>query len=165
MKKIRFNERRQAGFTLVEVLAALVIMAVGLLGIASLYVESLRANRTAQLRTQAVYLVNDMADRIRANVAGQEAYDKLADAEPGKQGCAVDSNCTAEELAVDDLAWWDEAVRFALPRDSTGQPPATTVVFDDDGVMDRYTVRIEWSEPGSPLPYSYQVTFDVVPPI
>ena len=55
------------GFTLVEVLVALVIFAVGLLGIAALHIEGLNAGRTALNRTQAVALASDLADRIRAN--------------------------------------------------------------------------------------------------
>ena len=62
------------GFSLVEVLVALIVLSVGMLGIASLYVDSLRAGRTALLRTQAVFLATDMADRIRANPTAGAAY-------------------------------------------------------------------------------------------
>ena len=66
--------RRQRGFTLVEVLVALVVMSVGMLGIAALYLEGLRAGRTALYRTTAVNLAGDMADRIRANRNAGLAY-------------------------------------------------------------------------------------------
>lgn len=55
------------GIGLIEVLVALVILAVGMLGIASLYVTTLQAKITAQSRMQAINLADDMADRIRAN--------------------------------------------------------------------------------------------------
>ena len=55
------------GFTLVEVLIALVIMSVGMLGIAGLYVHTMQAGRTSILRHHAVTLAGDIADRIRAN--------------------------------------------------------------------------------------------------
>ena len=57
----------QRGFSLIEVLVALVVLSIGMLGIAALYVDSLRSGRTAIHRTQAVILVSDMAERIRAN--------------------------------------------------------------------------------------------------
>jgi type IV pilus modification protein PilV len=58
---------RSGGFSIVEALVALVVLSVGMLGIAALYVESLRAGRSAVYHTQAVNLAADMADRIRAN--------------------------------------------------------------------------------------------------
>jgi type IV pilus modification protein PilV len=63
----RMRHDRQRGFTMVETLVALVVLAIGLLGIAALYLDSLRAGRTAIYRTQAVNLSADLADRIRSN--------------------------------------------------------------------------------------------------
>ena len=66
---------RTGGFSIVEALVALVVLSVGMLGIAALYVESLRAGRSAVYHTQAVNLAADMADRIRANrMAGAAAW-------------------------------------------------------------------------------------------
>ena len=59
--------RKSKGFSLVEVLIALVIMSVGMLGIAGLYVHSMQAGRTSLFRHHAVTLAGDIADRIRAN--------------------------------------------------------------------------------------------------
>ena len=68
------NPRRQFGFSLVEVLIALVIMSVGMLGIAGLYVQSMQAGRTSMFRHHAVTLAGDVADRIRANPTAGGAY-------------------------------------------------------------------------------------------
>ena len=57
----------QSGFGLVEALVALVVVSVGMIGIAVLYGQGLGASRTALYRTQAVILASDMADRIRLN--------------------------------------------------------------------------------------------------
>ena len=63
--------RAARGFSLLEAMIALVVLSVGMLGIAALHAQSLAASRTAQLRTQAVNLAGDMADRVRVNrVAG-----------------------------------------------------------------------------------------------
>ena len=69
---------RMAGISMVESLVALVIISVGMLGIAGLYLASLKAGRTANLRVQAVNLVSDMADRIRANKRGEAAYESAS---------------------------------------------------------------------------------------
>ena len=66
---------RQQGFTLVEVMVALIVLSVGMLGIAALFTQGLSAGRTAIFRTQAVNLVSDLADRIRANRSAQAARD------------------------------------------------------------------------------------------
>ena len=64
----------QQGFSLVEVLIALVIMSVGMLGIATLFVQGMQAGRTSMFRHNAVILVGDVADRIRANPTAGAAY-------------------------------------------------------------------------------------------
>ena len=56
---------------MVEVLVALVVLAIGLLGIAALYLNSLQAGRTAVYRTEAINLAADLADRIRMNRTAQ----------------------------------------------------------------------------------------------
>src|SRR5512138_827355 len=79
-----------AGFTLIEVLIALVVLAIGMLGIAAVYLEGLRASRDALLRTQAVILAADMGDRIRANryvLAGAQLYDPSATAATANNTC------------------------------------------------------------------------------
>jgi type IV pilus modification protein PilV len=65
------------GFSLFEVLIALVVLSVGLLGLASLQTNTLKFNQGAYLRTQATNLAYDMADRMRANRAAAiaNAYD------------------------------------------------------------------------------------------
>lgn len=152
------------GFTLVEALVSLLILSVGMLGIAGLFLESVRSSRTALLRTQAVNLVADMADRIRANTSAREAYDSGSyAADPAPHDCAPSNvsaggNCTLQELAEDDLARWTAAVRNALPT-ADGAPPAATVEFfpgANSNSTDRYRITVSWREPGEAQPYSYR---------
>jgi len=100
--------RQMEGFTLVEVLVSLVVLSVGLLGIAALYVESLKAGRTSLNRITAITLAADMADRIRANRDAGVAY---AGVGPGADNDCVNgvAACTAAELAAEpggfDRTW------------------------------------------------------------
>ena len=57
----------QRGFTLLEVLVAILVVAGGLLGLAALMNASLRNNQSANAQTQAVWLAYDMLDRLRAD--------------------------------------------------------------------------------------------------
>lgn len=61
------NATQQRGATLIEVLVAMVILAIGLLGLAGLQSVSVQSNQGAYYRSQATILANDMADRMRAN--------------------------------------------------------------------------------------------------
>jgi type IV pilus assembly protein PilV len=158
------NNRRQRGITIVESLVALIVLSVGMLGIAGLYVSSLKAQRTALTRTQAVSLVNDMIDRIRANPAARDAYDlaKKYSGNPQAQGCVDGAgNCTRSQLAQDDLARWRDEVKTELPNYKVMDVSVTTVA----GGADRYQVRLEWLEPGEPANFSYQGNFSVLPVI
>src|SRR6185503_6410096 len=74
----RTFKQSQSGFGLVEALVALVVVSVGMIGIAVLYGQGLGASRTALYRTQAVILASDMADRIRLNRRAGNAYKAVA---------------------------------------------------------------------------------------
>lgn len=150
--------KSQRGISLVEALVALVVLSVGMLGIAGMFVESVRSSRTALLRTQAVNLVSDMADRIRANANARTAYDTstYGDA-PAKRGCAPTSeddgnNCGIAELAEDDLARWREAVDFALPVAASDDQRAVVEYFaPEPNGPERYRVTVFWGEPGTAI--------------
>lgn len=148
----------QRGVSMVEALVALVVLCVGMLGIAGLYVTSLQANRTALLRTQAVSLVNDMIDRIRANPQARDGYD-TSTATPADKGCqGGESNCSYSNLALDDLYRWQEAVKEALP----GNPTSTVTVKTSSTEPDQYIVKITWNEPGEPTELSYQGVLNLI---
>lgn len=147
--------RAMKGTTLVEVLIALLIFSIGMLGCASMFIHSLRSSRSALFRTQAVTLASDMTDRIRANVGARAAYNLAAyGGGPAEQGCAsttvASTNCSATQLAQDDLARWLSAVRAALP----GAPGPDVQYFTGD--PQRYRVVVAWREPGEPEDFSYQ---------
>ena len=79
------TRHRHRGFTLIEALVALVVLSIGLLGVAALQLASLQANYGASQRTQATFLAQDIVDRMRANrdaaVAGDYDID-FGDAAP-----------------------------------------------------------------------------------
>ncbi|QMU61945.1 MAG: type IV pilus modification protein PilV [Gammaproteobacteria bacterium] len=69
MKILKFQSKRQqsCGFSLLEVLIAVFILSIGLLGLAALHATSLKANHGAYHKSQATFLAYDMVDRLRAN--------------------------------------------------------------------------------------------------
>jgi type IV pilus assembly protein PilV len=148
---------RQSGFTMVEVLVALVVLAIGLLGIAALYLNSLQSGRTAIYRTEAVNLAADLADRIRMNRTAQAAYGTLyADVENPVAACATTGGCTDAELASTDLAAWKADIAQQLPG-GQGQVTVTAPFGVDEPAT--YVVSIQWSEVGEALPVTFQIGF------
>ncbi|AJF06564.1 type IV pilus modification protein PilV [Geoalkalibacter subterraneus] len=119
------------GFTLVEVLAALVIISVGLLGLAALQGQSLRGNHSAAMRTQAVNQVENIVDRMRANRA--EALDGAYTIGMGLNPAAP----AYSGIVLVDLQEWRELLSQSL---SMGDGSVTI-----DG--DVCTVVVQWTEP------------------
>lgn len=152
MKRARDLARSSRGFSLVEALVALLVIAIGMLGIAALYVESLRTNRTALFRTQAVTFVNDMADRIRANRLARAWYGSAVTAEDTNDACITGgAGCTPEELAQDDKARWLATLAAELPG-GTG-----TVTWDPATLPETYTISVQWTETGQTDPLTLQM--------
>ena len=144
---------RAAGFSLVEALVALVVLSIGMLGIAALHVEGLRSARTALTRTTAVTLAADIADRIRANRAAKTEYEAVVTSADTDANCEPKgAGCTPAELAHHDKALWLGAIETALPG-GTG-----TIDCDDAAVPATYTITISWSEVGANVPATYTLT-------
>ncbi len=133
--------RRQRGFSLVEVLIALVILSVGMLGIAGLFVQGMQAGRTSVLRHHAVTLAGDIADRIRANPRAGVAYEG-AGADNACVGYGTD--CNEASMAAHDVLLWQQQAVDSLPSG------AVAVGFDNTATPPLYTIAVSWAEPGDP---------------
>ena len=134
----------QVGFSLLEVLIAVVILSFGLLGLAGLQANSLKNNHSAYLRSQAVWQAYDMADRMRANRTGLEAgaYDDM-EGIPGNPNCEANT-CSAAQMAQYDAALWNGNNATRLPAG------AGTVIAQGGGV---YDITVSWQdrEGGEPV--------------
>jgi type IV pilus assembly protein PilV len=148
---------RQRGFTMVEALVALVVLAIGLLGIAALYLDSLRAGRTAIYRTQAVNLAADLADRVRANRSAVLGYAvDFAEIPDAVDECLTSDGCSAAEMAATDLALWKADVTRTLPG---GDASVAVVAPAAAGDPATYLVTIRWNEAGEDAALEFQLGF------
>lgn len=150
---------RMAGISMVESLVALVVISVGMLGIAGLYMSSLQAGRSANLRVQAVNLASDMGDRIRANKEGLVAYNMAAGGTGVAHVCIVALACSPAYIAENDLFVWSNAVKAALPAGATG---AVTFLDKPNGEPDLFTIAVTWREAGSDVDASYVTSVQVI---
>lgn len=112
-RRIKPKER---GFSLLEVLVTILILSLGLLGMAGLVTTGMRSNNVAHYRSIATQQTLDIADRMRANLAGVRAgnYDDLAANIPASADC-IATNCAAAQIAVYDHAQWNTANSIVLP--------------------------------------------------
>ena len=143
---------RNSGFSLIEALVAFMIISVGMLGIASLQTISMKAGHTAITRTSAVFNVEDILDRMRANptqaaayvvdVAGMGADGSCSDAAsfaaPNIVAAAATS-CAPDVLAADDIYRW----KRSLPKNATASIAVTPTA---SAVLNTVTVTIIWKE-------------------
>jgi type IV pilus assembly protein PilV len=126
----RLSLRPSAGFSLLEVLVAIVILSLGLLGFASLLSLSLQTNQSANHRTEATNLAYEIIDRIRANRpnAQEGHYNTLF-----ANGSATVTGTTRARV---DLREWKQRVEALLPG---GQAQVNVA----NGVV---TVNIRWAD-------------------
>ena len=111
--------RNTRGFTLLEVLIALLVFTIGMLGMAGLMVVSVKTNQSAYLRTQASFLAQSMADRMRGNLARIADYTGDYDASTtGADPCLSGAACTPANIAVRDRRLWSVLLRDSLPAGS-----------------------------------------------
>ena len=99
--KIAIN---QSGYSLIEVLVAVVIIAVGILGIAGLQVISIQQNRSAMIRAEATKYAADILDRIRVN-RGQTYEIGIATDPATPQDCRTMA-CSPSQMRDFDLNYW-----------------------------------------------------------
>lgn len=131
----RNTVRRLHGFTIVEVLAALLVMAVGIIGIAALYSDQVQTNPEAQLHQQAAELAEQIANRIRGTKEGHSGFATTI-------GVLCDQQSKLklpQDIAAREAACWEDEVERKLPsglgtitRDTLTSPPT-------------YVIAVSWS--------------------
>jgi type IV pilus assembly protein PilV len=134
---------RQSGITMIEVLVAVLILAIGLLGVAGLQSISLKNTTVVFFSQQAMSYSQELINRIMANqnAAGNGDYADTPSA-PGADCSAV--VCTSEQMADWDLWQWNDELTSGV-----GSPPAAAADVDWDDAVGEYEVSITWDAIGA----------------
>ena len=131
------NHKRQRGVSLVESMIALLIISIGLLGIAGLQITSIKQNNSALQHSQAVWIGYNIADRIRANFGEFDRYAGIDTSTSYTQDCQT-SACTAPQMVTSDASEWKVLVEnLPAGRGIISSPSAAelviAVMWDDEG--------------------------------
>ena len=129
----------QRGVSLVESMIALLVISIGLLGIAALQITSMKQNNSALHHSQAVWIGSNMSERIRSNFGAFASYAGIDTNTSPTQDCLA-STCTIQQLVDGDAADWAIEVQN-LPA---GRGTITGNVGDT-----MLTVRVMWDDEGT----------------
>jgi len=150
--------RPSRGFSLLEVMIALLIFSLGLLGLAGLLVVSVKVNNGAYIRTQANFLAQSLADRMRANMAGvwENAYDGDYPETGTPAACGAGAGCSIAEVAERDRLLWSRQLTDLMPNPTATvlceRNSATAVTADNQRDRAPYdglcTITMQWIESG-----------------
>lgn len=159
---MKIKQQLNKGFTLIEVLISIMILGIGLLGLAGLQMTGLRNNFSAYHRTQATQFSANIADKIRANAVEAKLFNNstysVINPEDAikKSKCLIYakvSACLPADMAQQDLFSWHQDVSTILPSglgrinaDNTGVF-TVTITWDDnrDDVIDETDPSFEMS--------------------
>jgi type IV pilus assembly protein PilV len=138
------------GFTMIEVMVSLIILTIGLLGLAALQGTGYRFNATAYQRTQATIAAYDIIDRMRANDTAVKGgkYDVTTETlaktvKTTTLPSCTSAPCDSNTLATYDLVQWYGILQALLPQDDDH---LSTLVRDP--ATGRVTITIRWVERG-----------------
>lgn len=135
------NGSRQRGMSLIEILVSIVIIAIALFGTAGLQLAAMRLGQGGVLRSHAVFLAQDIAERMEGNataaVAG--AYAVAATGTPPALDLTCQTGpCSQTQLATYDISQWANSVSTALPQSTWSVTRTVT------GNPSTYVVAINW---------------------
>jgi type IV pilus assembly protein PilV len=144
---VNINRKNEFGFTLIEILIAVVIMGVGLLITAKMQLVAIQNTQGGYMRSQAANIGYDIIDRMRTNIPAvtNGDYDIAAgDGQPAPIDCkGNDANCSTGQMAQFDHFWWRETIGEFLPN-GTG-----SIVTADNGTFTKVTITLSWLDPYS----------------
>lgn len=127
----------QIGTSLIEILVAVIISAIGLLGLAVMQNTSMKLSYDSYIRSQANFLAYDLIDRVRAN-PDSSLYELTDDATVQQKDCFSGDDCSKEEMRSFDLYYWRQQVETILPD--------AIVEITYDAAQQLYSLRINWDD-------------------
>ncbi len=151
MIRVPLSLGRARGASLIEALITLLIMSVGLLGMAALQFIGTKETASALRQSRAIWLARDMADRMRANPSRVEAgdYDGIdtSTLPTSPPTCGTGNTCTPQQIVTYDINQWGLLLR-ELPG-GTGMAGGIGTVTETPANSGRFAIRLMWDDEGT----------------
>lgn len=168
--------RRQQGFSMVEVMVSVLVLSGGLLGLAFLQAQGMKFNAEAYQRTQATVLASEIIDRLRANpVAAHSGGYSVPDPAAATAASTVTPRacdtqdgsvaCNSSQLAAFDLVRWYQAQTQTLALNPNNLATITRAAIAGNTSHDRHIVTMRWLEQGALKTQQWEVQIYVPPGI
>tara|TARA_R110000772_G_scaffold90923_20_gene187321 strand:- start:748 stop:1284 length:537 start_codon:yes stop_codon:yes gene_type:complete len=151
-KKVQLLKLQSKGFSLIEVLISLSILAAGLLGMTALQNEALQFNQAAFTDSQAQFLINDMVERIRANRGNNTYAIAFNEVAPEAFVDCSSVTCSSNQMATWDIEQWRDLVESTVADDGVSYLPGgeSQILFNSLNQTYIISVRYDWSQLGEP---------------
>lgn len=136
------------GFTLIEILVSMVIVAIGLLGLGAIQIMSLKDNQDAYLYTQATSLTYEMTDRIRANSAAWQTSTVPSAASDCTDNCNSGAkSCDSATMASYDFCAWKSKAAAQIGNGVSATIVKSPVTDSNvcKGTAAKLCVRLSWT--------------------
>lgn len=145
----------ERGISLFEVLITVVVVSIGLLGLAGLQFAGLRAANSAQEHTLATLLAQDIEERIKANIGGANAgnYDLIplpagAVAPPAPSSDCFSAPCDTADISTFDALQWYNMINSGGPN--TIILPDASILVERCAAKNNIKITIQWNGANSP---------------
>lgn len=145
--------KHQSGFTMIEILVTVFVLAVGVLGLMGMQAIGLQNNHSAYVKSQVISSINEMVDRMRANEVGLNgnryaSVDTSTLANPGYDctnvftGTTSGTECNDQEIALSDIYTWGKGLSAMLPSGYG------TVTCNDSPCVNgsNHTITVFWDD-------------------
>jgi len=134
--KIKAQRACQKGVGLVEVMIAVLVLGVGLLGILTLQKNALKLNQVSYYYSQASVMISDITEKVRSNIAAANQYELNFGQVPASPSDCIATPCTSDQLAEWQLAQWRTRIAQIFPSGD-----AEIQISTDISTASRVTVR------------------------
>jgi type IV pilus assembly protein PilV len=141
MQRYKQISSKQSGFALLEVVIAMFVLAIGILGAGALQTVGMQTTQGAYYRSQAMFIAADAVNRMRANRASASSYAGVdTQTSSGSTTCmSAAAGCSASALVAADIQQW-----VALVKNSQSLPGARGTITSP--ATNQYVITVNWNE-------------------